>query len=143
MKINKRGLDIIKSCEGCRLTAYKCPAGVVTIGYGHTSGVKMGDVITQKQANELLKKDIEIYENYVNRINKIFQYDFNRNEFSALVSFTYNCGYNNLLQLVKNGLRTKDEIANAIPLYNKAGGKVLNGLVTRRNMEKDLFMKGV
>ena len=65
MKINKRGLNIIKKYEGCRLTAYKCPAGVYTIGYGHTKGVKKGDTITQQQADLLLAMDVKKFEGHV------------------------------------------------------------------------------
>ena len=82
MKIGNSGLQLIKSFEGCRLTAYKCPAGVWTIGYGHTAGVKQGMTITQEQADNYLKSDLVIYENHVNNLNR----SFNQNEFDALVS---------------------------------------------------------
>lgn len=144
MNINKAGLSIIKECEGLVLTAYKDPVGIWTIGYGHTGKVNgkaitKGLKITEKQAEELLLKDIEWAEKHVNTYQK--KYKFNENEFSALVSFTFNIG--NINQLTANGSRSKSVIANKIPLYCNAGGKKLNGLVKRRNKEKALFLKGV
>lgn len=139
MKINAKGLELIKSFEGCRLTAYKCPAGVWTIGYGHTAGVYQGQVITQAQADQYLQSDMVKYENYVNK--HCTGLGLNGNEFSALVSFTYNCGVANLQKLVKG--RDKAQIADSLLLYNKAAGKVLNGLVRRREAERELFLSGV
>ena len=137
MNINKEGLELIKSFEGCRLVAYKCPAGVWTIGYGHTAGVTQGMVINQTQAENMLKSDMKKYEKYVTDNVKI---PLNENQFSALVSFCYNCGVGNLRTLVKG--RTAAQIAEAMLLYNKASGKVLNGLVRRRKAERELFLKG-
>lgn len=136
MKTSNNGIALIKQFEGVRLRAYKCLADVWTIGYGHTAGVKEGMTITQKQAEEFLKKDLHLYENYVNLLNlKLTQ-----NQFDALVSFTYNCGAGNLKTLTKN--RTLAQIADALLIYNKGGGKVLDGLVRRRNAERELFLKG-
>ena len=141
MKINKSGVELIKKCEGCSLTAYRCPSGVLTIGYGHTANVKEGDKITQKQADKYLIDDLRIYESYVNDINRRYNYHFNRNQFSALVSFTYNCGRGNLHALCKNGLRNKDDIGNCIKLYDKANGQTLKGLTVRRLLETELYNK--
>jgi len=138
MKINNEGLALIKSFEGCRLVAYKCPAGVWTIGYGHTAGVCEGQVISQAQADNMLKSDMKKYEKYVTDNVKI---PLNENQFSALVSFCYNCGVGNLRTLVKN--RNTQQIADAMILYNKASGKVLAGLVRRREAERKLFLKAV
>lgn len=136
MHINEAGLNLIKSFEGCKLVAYKCPAGVWTIGYGHTAGVTEGMVITQEVADHLLKSDMKKYENYVSKYcNSIC---LNTNEFSALVSFCYNCGAGNLKKLVSG--RTKPQIADAMLLYNKGGGRVLKGLVRRRKAERELFL---
>lgn len=137
MKTSYNGLQLIKNFEGCRLTAYKCPAGVWTIGYGHTAGVKQGMTITQEQADNYLKSDLVIYENHVNNLNR----SFNQNEFDALVSFTYNCGAGSLQTLCKN--RTNAQIADALLLYNKAGGKTLEGLTRRRKAERELFIKPI
>ena len=150
MKINKEGLELIKSFEGCRLVAYddlqpnktithiSQVKGTLTIGYGHTAGVTVGQVISQAQAENMLKSDMAKYEKYVTDNVKI---TLNENQFSALVSFCYNCGVGNLRTLVRN--RTAEQIANSITLYNKAGGQVLKGLVRRREAERQLFLKPV
>lgn len=137
LTISDKGLNIIKKYEGCRLTAYKCPAGVWTIGYGHTSGVTEGMKITQAQADAYLKADCKSAVNAVNKYDGTYRW--NQNQFDALVSFTFNCGSANLRSLLKAGKRSISEISNAIPLYNKASGKVLNGLIKRRADEKKLF----
>lgn len=150
MKINKEGLELIKSFEGCRLVAYddlqpnktitniSQVKGTLTIGYGHTVGVTVGMVINQTQADNMLKSDLSKYEKYVDQYVNI---PLNENQFSALVSFCYNCGAGNLKTLVKN--RDASQIADAILLYNKASGKVLNGLTRRRKAERELFLKGI
>lgn len=144
MKINKAGLSIIKECEGLRLTSYKDPVGIWTIGWGHTGKVNgkaitSGLKITEKQAEELLLQDIEWAEKHVNTYHK--KYNFNENEFSALVSFTFNIG--NINQLTANGTRCRCQIVDKIPLYCNAGGKKLAGLVTRRKKELILFKRVV
>ena len=135
--ISNTGLVLIKNFEGLRLTAYKCPAGVPTIGYGHTKNVKMGDVITLEQANMYLLQDLKGSIFCVNEYDKI--YNFTQNEFDALVSFTFNCGKGNLTKLTGKGTRSKALIGQKILAYNKAGGRVLNGLVRRRQAEHDLY----
>ena len=135
----EKGLNLIKKFEGCRLKAYRCPAGVLTIGYGHTKGVKAGQVITQAQAEELLRKDIVNFCKKVDKYDKI--YHFNENEYNALLSFVFNIG--NLNQLTANGTRSKKVIGEKMKLYTKSGGKTLNGLVRRRNEEYALYTKGV
>lgn len=136
-KINDAGIDLIKSFEGCKLTAYKDSVGVWTIGYGHTSGVTKGMVITEERAEEMLKSDLGIFEAKVNKYDD--EYDFTSNEFSALVSFAYNIG--NIDQLTNFGKRTKKEIADKMLLYVHAGGKQLAGLKRRREAERILFLK--
>ena len=137
MSISPKGVSLIKSFEGCRLKAYQCPAGVWTIGYGHTAGVKEGDTITQEEADDFLRSDLVKYEKAVLNYNGI--YNFNQNQFDALVSFTYNCGTLNLKNLTQSGKRTIAQISAKLPLYNKAGGVVLRGLQRRRAAEKELF----
>ena len=137
MKTSPKGVSLIKSFEGFRLKAYKCPAGVWTIGYGHTAGVKEGDTITQETADDYLRNDLEKYEKAVQNYDGI--YHFNQNQFDALVSFTYNCGVGNLKNLTQSGRRTLAQISTKLQLYNKAGGVVLRGLQRRRAAEKDLF----
>ena len=137
MKTSSKGVSLIKQFEGCRLKAYKCPAGVWTIGYGHTAGVKAGDIITQETAESYLRNDLVTYEKYVMNYDGI--YHFNQNQFDALVSFTYNCGPGNLKNLTQSGKRTIAQISDKLLLYNKAGGVTLLGLQRRRTAEKVLF----
>lgn len=144
--ISKVGIDLIKSFEGCYLKAYKCPAGVWTIGWGTTEpidGVKPheGMVITQKQADELLIKNLKGYENAV---NEYVTYSINQNQFDALVSFAYNCGNGALKTstlLKKLNAGDVHGAANEFLRWNKANGKVLNGLTRRREAERKLFLK--
>ena len=135
-KINKSGLNLIKKYEGCRLTSYICPAGVLTIGYGHTGkDVKPNQTITKKKAISLLKKDLARFERHVQSYNYI--YEWTDNEFSALVSFAFNIG--NIDQLTAYGTRTRSQIRTAMLKYVKATGKTLPGLVKRRKAELKLF----
>lgn len=141
LKTSKNGLKLIKEFEGCVLTAYKCPAGVWTIGYGHTGGVKEGQKISKTKAEELLKLDLKVYENYVNNYVKV---KLNQNQFDALVSFTYNCGPGSLKTstlLKKLNQGDYRGAANELPRWNKANGQVLAGLTRRRKAEKELFLK--
>lgn len=135
-KINKSGLNLIKKYEGCRLTSYICPAGVLTIGYGHTGkDVKPNQTISKKKAINLLKKDLTRFERHVQSYNYI--YEWTDNEFSALVSFAFNIG--NIDQLTAYGTRTRSQIRTAMLKYVKANGKTLAGLVKRRKAELKLF----
>ena len=136
MKTGKAGLSLIKQFEGCRLESYKCPADVWTIGYGHTSGVKAGQVITQAQADAFLVSDVEKFEKKVNKYYE--KYGWNQNEFDALVSFAFNIG--SIDQLTANGTRSRAVIAEKMVQYNKASGKVLAGLTKRRQAERKLFL---
>lgn len=137
MNISNNGLNLIKKFEGCRLKAYKCSANVWTIGYGHTKGVKEGMQITQAQAEKFLKDDVKKFVTHVNKYHQI--YNFNQNEFDALVSFAFNVG--SITQLTNNGSRNRSVIISKIPLYCNANGKRIQGLVNRRIAEKDLFTK--
>lgn len=137
MKTSKAALDQIAKYEGIRLKAYQCPAGVWTIGVGHTGGVYEGMTITHDQAMEFFAEDIKASERAVEKLGM----ELTQGQFDALVSFCYNCGAGNLQKLVKG--RTKKQIADAIPLYNKGGGKVLAGLVKRRAWERGLFVDGL
>jgi len=142
MNISDEGLELIKSFEGLRLNAYKAVSTekYYTIGYGHYGqDVSPAMTISEAQAEELLRKDIAKFEAYVNNYNK--QYNFNQCQFDALVSFTYNCGLGNLRQLTGYGKRTKEQIRDKIKSYNKSGGKILAGLVRRREAEYNLYIK--
>ena len=141
MKTSDVGIELIKKYEGCYLKAYKCPAGVWTIGYGHTNGVKSGMVITKDQAVTYLKNDLITYERAVNSYVKV---PLTQNQFDALVSFSFNCGtaalkHSTLLKKLNSGYY--DGAANEFTKWNKSNGKVLNGLVRRRQEEKELFLK--
>lgn len=141
-RIGQAGLALIKQYEGCRLAAYKCSAGVWTIGYGHTAGVHSGMTITQAQADAYLQQDIAKFEGYVNNPAYVpITANLIQNQFDALVSFAFNLGAGNLRKLCKG--RTAAQIALAMPSYNKAAGKVLAGLTRRRKAEQALFNKPV
>ena len=139
MKTSEYGIDLIKHFEGCVLTAYKCPAGVWTIGYGHTKDVQPGDEWSEDHANHMLEVELEEYENYVNTAVKV---PLQQNQFDALVSWTYNLGGGNLnastmLKVLNAG--EYDEVPNQMLRWNKAGGKVLEGLTRRREAEGNMF----
>lgn len=139
-KINSDGLKILKSFEGLELRAYKCPAGIWTIGYGSTGPhVKEGMVITEPEAEELLRKDLERFEAGVADLVSVPLSD---NQFSALVVFSFNVGLGNLQSsTLLRKLNFADYLgaANEFTRWTKAGGKVLSGLVARRQKEKELF----
>lgn len=140
--IGNAGLKLIKEFEGCRLTAYKCAAGVWTIGYGHTVGVYPGMTITQAQAEQYLIEDCQKYADYVdNKAYVPLTGLLNNNQRDALISFAFNCGANNLKKLCAG--RNLNEIATAMLLYNKAKGKTLAGLTRRRKAEQALFYKQI
>ncbi len=139
MKTTNKGINIIKAWESCKLTAYKCPAGVWTIGWGHTQEVLPGDTCTQEQANEWLKNDISSFEIYVNNYFK----NVNQNQFDALVSLCYNIGPGNLK---KSPLFTTIRVNANDPQIKQyfmrhiyAKSKVLQGLVKRRTQESNLY----
>lgn len=140
MKTSERGLNLIKRFEGLRLTAYKAVLGekYYTIGYGHYgSDVTYGMSITEEEATKYLIADIQKAEKAVNDLNKY--YEFNQNQFDALVSFTFNCGKANLTKLTNKHSRSLSEIAQHLPLYCKSCGKTLVGLKRRRIAELELF----
>lgn len=136
MKTSQNGIKLLTGFEGCRLHAYKAvpTEPYYTIGYGHYGpDVKADMKITFSMAEEYLKKDLARFENAVNRTGLTL----NQNQFDALVSFTYNCGEGSLKMLLKG--RTINQIGDALLLYNKSGGKVLEGLNRRRRKERELF----
>jgi lysozyme len=141
MKTSKNGIDLIKKYEGCRLTAYVDSAGVWTIGYGHTQGVKQGDKITQDQADKALIGDLTESENC---INAVCRKELTQNQFDALVSFVFNVGCgafrsSTMLKYINLGKFT--QAALEFPKWNKSVGKVLDGLTKRRESEQLLFVK--
>jgi len=145
LKISQRGLNLIKEFEGCKLEAYKCPAGVWTIGYGTTDSdysitktkIRAGLKISKQKAETWLRQSVN--KKYCPKVNKYNnKYHWTQNEFDAMVSFAYNLG--SIDQLTANGKRTKKEIAEKMLLYNKANNQVLEGLVRRRKAEQKLFL---
>lgn len=141
MSVSDRGVELIARYEGCRLEAYKCPAGVWTIGYGHTAGVNPGDRLSCKEdAKALLKEDLKKYGGYVNHCAQkgVISFPLTQNQFDALTSFTYNCGNGSLQKLVSG--RDAAAVAEKMLQYNKGGGKVLAGLTKRRQEERALFL---
>lgn len=142
-RTSQAGLKLIQSFEGCRLTAYKPVDTEIyfTIGWGHYGiDVKKGQTITQKQADDMFVSDLVRYENYVNDKSYV-PIELNQNQFDSLVSFCYNCGNGNLKKLCAG--RTAGQISVAMMDYTRSSGKVLQGLVRRRQAERDLFLTPV
>ena len=140
MKTSEKGIALITAFEGYSPKAYKCvpTEKYFTIGYGHYGKeVKECATITKGKALELLKSDLARFEKNVMKYDNIYHY--NQNEFDALVSFAYNVG--SIDGLTKNGTRTKSEIAKCMTMYNRSGGRVLDGLTKRRAREKELFLR--
>tara|TARA_Y100000356_G_scaffold64086_1_gene52368 strand:+ start:1746 stop:2177 length:432 start_codon:yes stop_codon:yes gene_type:complete len=134
------GLALIKKFEGCELKAYQCSAGVWTIGYGHTKDVVEGMEITQEEAEQMLVDELHEYESY---INKYVTVALSQNQFDALVSWVYNLGPVNLtastmLKVLNSG--EYEDVPAQMKRWNKAGGKVLEGLIRRREAEACLFV---
>lgn len=141
MKVSEKGLNIIKESESLQLKAYKCPAGILTIGYGHTGpDVLPGMTINQVAADVYLKLDCAVAEHAINRLVKI---PLNQNQFDALVSLVFNIGTgafqrSTLLKRINEGDfgAASDEFLK----WTKSKGKELPGLVIRRNKERNLFL---
>ena len=143
MEISQEGVSLIKKFEGCDLEAYKCSAGVWTIGYGRTKNVEEGDTCTQEQADQWLHEELPVYGAYVSDAVLV---PLNQNEFDALVAWTYNLGPTNLndstmLKVLNDN--KKEEVPHQMRKWNKArvnGEKVvLPGLERRRQAESLLF----
>lgn len=140
MKVSNILIEQLKAFEGCELKAYNCPAGIWTIGVGHTHGVMAGQTITQAQADSLLRADLAYFEGEVTKLGA-----WTQGQFDALVDFAYNLGIgalksSTLLKVIKqNG--TKEEITAQFMRWDKAGGKVLNGLTKRRAWEAKRYFE--
>lgn len=134
--------DLIKQFEGCKLKAYKCPAGVWTCGWGSTGpDVVEGTVWTQQQANARMEKDVKVFVDGVLKVSPVLK-DY-PNKLSAIADFAYNCGLGNyrsstLCKKVNAG--DWEGAAEEFGKWTKAGGKELAGLVRRRQAEKQLFL---
>ncbi|HGG8805268.1 TPA: lysozyme [Enterobacter hormaechei subsp. hoffmannii] len=145
MQTSDKGIALIKEFEGCKLTAYQDSVGVWTIGYGWTQPVdgkpiRAGMTIKQETAERLLKTGLVSYEGDVSRLVKV---GLTQEQFDALVSFTYNLGARSLSTstlLRKLNAGDYTGAADEFLRWNKAGGKVLNGLTRRREAERALFL---
>ena len=148
MNMSEAGLHALTmQFEGCKLTAYRCPAGILTIGYGHTSAagapeVTEGMTISQEDANRILATDMIKFENDVKSLVKV---QLTQHQFDVLVDFCYNAGKGNLasstlLKCVNAG--QYDRVPTELQKWTKGGGKVLPGLVRRRNAEADWWNTG-
>ena len=139
LKTSQEGISLIKSFEGCELTAYRCSADVPTIGYGHTAGVSDGDTCTQEEAETMLAEDLVEFEDYV---KNYVESELQQNEFDALVAWTYNLGPANLKEstmLKELNSGNFEEVPRQMKRWNRAGGEVLDGLIRRREAESRLF----
>lgn len=145
MEVNKAGKDLIKRFEGCKLKAYKCPAGLWTISWGLTfypdgTKVKEGDVITQQQAEDYFNA---IVDDFAKKVDALIKSNVSENNFSALVSFAYNVGMGNFQRstlLRKVNANPKDTTIRAeFMKWTRANGEVLKGLVRRREAEAKLY----
>ena len=139
MNLGYKGTKLLKYFEGCKLTAYQDSVGVWTIGYGHTKGVYDGMTITQEEAEQMLLTELEEYEGYV---EKYVTVPLTQNQFDALVVWVYNLGptnFRNSTLLKELNAGNYNAAGQEITRWNKAGGKVLAGLVKRREAEAQLF----
>ena len=133
------GLDIVKEAEGLRLSAYLCPAGIPTIGYGHTKGVKLGDTCTREQAEEWLEKDFFMAKQDVKAVVRV---PLSENQLDALASFVFNLGVRKLTQSTLLKKLNAGDYSGAAAEFDKwvfAGKVKLNGLIKRRAKERKLF----
>jgi lysozyme len=141
--MNSAAIDLIKRFEGLRLKAYKCSAGVLTVGWGHTAGVTAGTVITEAEAERLLQADVEPLERYIAAAEP----QLNVNQQAALISFAFNLGLgalrrSTLWKKVRSNADNPD-IAAEFARWCRCGGKVLLGLQRRRSAEAELYFRAV
>jgi lysozyme len=141
--VNDDGVALVKEFEGLHLTPYMCPAKVWSIGYGHTSGVRMGMNITPEEADALLQQDLKSAAFVVTRLVKV---PLNENQYAALASFVFNVGEGNfeqstLLKLLNRGWY--EQVPAQLMRWNRANNEVLGGLARRRAAEGRLWNKPV
>ena len=140
MKTSNKGKNLIKEAEGLRLEAYLCPAGVPTIGWGHTKGVKIGQHITLAEAEDLLVEDIAPIERLLNSM----KINFRQEQFDALVSWIFNLGEgkfkgSTMYQRIVGNARD-EEITDQMVKWIYSDGRPLPGLMKRRVAEANLFI---
>lgn len=141
MKISKQGIDLIKKYEGFKPYAYLCPANILTIGYGHTRGVRLGQTCTETEAEQFLMEDLELAEAEVNKVAN--EVDLTQGQFDSLVSFTFNLGAGNFKTstLRKKVLNNPADptIMGEFGKWVYVRGKVSQGLQKRRLEESKLY----
>ena len=155
MNISQNGLNLIKEFEGCILQSYDDYdeqiigeggnyRGTLTIGYGHIEGVYKGQIITQDEAEEMLRCDMVRYAEQTQEVlnDTPVPFAINQNVFDALVSFAYNLGQGNLRTLLKDGTRDKQTVADMMLEYRNKGSQWEQGLLRRRQAERELFLDG-
>ena len=141
MKPSQACIDFIKSFEGFRAKAYMDLAGIPTVGYGHTEYVDLGDEVTEEEACELLRQDVQ---EAADAIDDLVDVELTQNQFDALTSWIYNCGReafrnSTLLKLLNSG-HSNEAVAAQLLRWNKANGVVVAGLARRREAEKRMFL---
>lgn len=141
MRTSQRGIDLIKEFEGFSERVYLCPGGVYTIGYGHTRGVQIGDTCTREKAEEYLRDDLKDTEE---AIEALITVPLTQNQFDALVSLVYNIGSGNfydstIRRVINCKVADREEYRRAWMMWVKSKGKILKGLVRRREAEYKLF----
>lgn len=141
MRTSQQGIDLIKEFEGFSERVYLCPGGVYTIGYGHTRGVQIGDTCTRDKAEEYLRDDLKDTEEAIEALVTV---PLTQNQFDALVSLVYNIGSGNfydstIRRVINCKVADKEEYRRAWMMWVKSKGKVLKGLVRRREAEYKLF----
>ena len=140
MKPSQACVDLVKEFEGFRATAYICPAGVLTIGYGTTDNVEIGDEVTRDEAEEMLMEDLI---SASKGVDELVEVELTQRQYDSLTSFVYNCGReafrnSTMLRLINEG--KFDAAAAQFGRWNKGGGRVLAGLTRRREAERELFI---
>lgn len=131
---------LVRTAEGCRLQAYLCPAGIPTIGVGHTKGVKLGDRCSVQQADVWLSQDLE---DAAAAVASLVRVPLSQGQFDALTSFVFNLGARRLAESTLLILLNKGDYLGAaaqLPLWVRSNGQVLKGLQDRRAAEQTLFL---
>lgn len=141
MRTSQKGIDLIKEFEGYSERVYMCPGGVYTIGYGHTRGVQVGDTCTREKAEEYLRDDLREAEETVEALIEV---PLMQNQFDALVSLVYNIGAGNfydstIRKVINSKVSDIEEYRRAWMMWKKSRGRVLKGLIRRRESEFKLF----
>ena len=141
MKPSEACIEFIKGFEGFRPTAYRCSAGVLTIGYGTTEFVEIGDTVTEEEACDLLRKDVQ---EAADAIDGLVDVELSQSQYDALTSWIYNCGRSafqnsTLLKLLNSG-HSPESVAAQLLRWDKSNGVVVSGLTRRRKAEYDMFL---